>query len=104
MRSLVRFPRIVEFLPHRHWQQQPGVESRCPVDLFIRAPRREIRMEHGRYEDFNRGRSVFGFFRVGLDRRGDQHRQLVRDGRQAAPGALQELFQQKERPGLHLHL
>lgn len=99
-----RFSRIAKFPPHlRHWQQQqPGAESRCPVE--ISRHRGEIRMEHGCYEDFNRGRSVFGFLRFGTDRGGDQHRQLVRDWRQEAPGTLQELLKQKKRPRLHLHL
>lgn len=61
-------------------------------------------MEHGCYEDFNGGGSHFGVLRSGADRRGHQHRQLVRDGRAEAPGTLQELFQQKKRPRLHLHL
>lgn len=61
-------------------------------------------MEHGCYEDFNRGRAVFGILRLGTDRGRDQHGQLVRDGREEAPGTLQELLKQKKRPRLHLHL
>lgn len=37
-------------------------------------------------------------------RYGHLHRLLVRDGRAAAPRALQELREQPQRPGLHLHL
>lgn len=99
----LRFPRTAEFPPHlKYWQQQPGAESRCPVELSRH--RGEIRMEHGCYEDFNRGGSLFGVLRFGADSNSDQHRQLVRDWREEAPGTLQELFQQKKRPRLHLHL
>lgn len=37
-------------------------------------------------------------------RDGHLHRLLVRDGRAAAPRALQKLREQPQRPGLHLHL
>lgn len=99
-----KFPPIAEFAPHlKYWQQQqPGAESCCPVELSRH--RGEIRMEHGCYEDFNRGGSLFGVLRFGTDRSGDQHWQLVRDWCEEAPATLQELFKQKKRPRLHLHL
>lgn len=98
-----RFTRIAEFPPDlKHWQQQPGAESCCPVELSRH--RGEIRMEHGCYEDFNRGGSLFGILRFGADSSSDQHWQLVRDGREEASETLQELFKQKKWPRLHLHL
>lgn len=103
IRLQVTFPRIAEFPPRlRYWQHQPGAESCCPVELSRR--RGEIRMEHGCDEDFNRGGSLFGVLRFGTDCDSDQHWQLVRDGREEAPGTLQELFKQKKRPRIHLHL
>lgn len=94
---------LLNFLPSpKYWQQQPGAESWCPAELSRHWG--EIRMEHGCYEDFNRGRSLFGILRFGTDSSSDQHWQLVRDWREEAPGTLQELFKQKKRPRLHLHL
>lgn len=103
--SRLRFPDLRVspiFLPT--WNTDSSSQERSPAVPGNYQHRDEIRMEHGCYEDFNRGGALFGALRSGADSHSDQHWQLVRDGRQEAPGALQELFQQEERPRLHLHL